>query len=68
MESCPPAKANPQSQPGRQKGSFSLILVHCECPGRETEGPNVLLSLLPCSSLERNELFQMGSFKKPSRC
>lgn len=64
MESCRPAKANPQPQPGRQKGSFSLILVHCECPGRETEGLRVLLSLLPCSPLERSGLFQVGSFKK----
>lgn len=47
VESCPPAKANPQSQPGRQKGSFSLILVHCEYPGRETKGLHTLLPLLP---------------------
>lgn len=44
MESCSPAKANPQSQPCTQKGSFSLILVHCECPVGETEGLRGLLT------------------------
>lgn len=60
MESCPPAKANPQSQPGRQKGSFSLILVHCEWPGRETEGPNVLLSCFPVVLLREMSGFKWG--------
>lgn len=47
MESCSPAKANPQPPPCAQKGSFSLILVHCARPVRGSEG---LHGLLTCPS------------------